>query len=104
VWLAPVQAVGIPIGDAHIPYLQEFAAQARKKGLRVEVDASSDRMQKKIRNQQKQKVPFMIIAGDEDTANGAVSFRYRDGSQENGIPVHDAIVKIAKAVEDRVQV
>lgn len=104
VWLAPVQAVGIPIGDAHIPYLQEFAAKARKQGLRVEVDASSDRMQKKIRNQQKAKVPFMIIAGDEDMANGAVSFRYRDGSQENGIPVEDAITKIAKAVEDRVQV
>lgn len=104
VWLAPVQAVGIPIGDAHIPYLQEFAAKARKQGLRVDVDASSDRMQKKIRNQQKAKVPFMIIAGDEDMANGAVSFRYRDGSQENGIPVEDAISKIAKAVEDRVQV
>lgn len=104
VWLAPVQAVGIPIGDAHIPYLQEFAAKARKQGLRVDVDASSDRMQKKIRNQQKAKVPFMIIAGDEDMANGAVSFRYRDGSQENGIPVEDAIAKIAKAVEDRVQV
>ncbi|RDG38540.1 threonine--tRNA ligase [Streptomyces corynorhini] len=104
VWLAPVQAVGIPIGDTHIPYLQDFAAKARKQGLRVEVDASSDRMQKKIRNQQKQKVPFMIIAGDEDMANGAVSFRYRDGSQENGIPVDDAVAKIAKAVEDRVQV
>ncbi|MEV7423046.1 MULTISPECIES: threonine--tRNA ligase [unclassified Streptomyces] len=104
VWLAPVQAVGIPIGDTHIPYLQEFAAKARKQGLRVDVDASSDRMQKKIRNQQKQKVPFMIIAGDEDMANGAVSFRYRDGSQENGIPVEEAIAKIAKAVEDRVQV
>lgn len=104
VWLAPVQAVGIPIGDAHIPYLQEFAATARKQGLRVDVDASSDRMQKKIRNQQKAKVPFMIIAGDEDMANGAVSFRYRDGSQENGIPVAEAIAKIAKAVEDRVQV
>ncbi|MEV6794177.1 threonine--tRNA ligase [Streptomyces sp. NPDC051320] len=103
-WLAPVQAVGIPIGDAHIPYLQEFAAKARKQGLRVDVDASSDRMQKKIRNQQKQKVPFMIIAGDEDMANGAVSFRYRDGSQENGIPVDDAIAKIARAVQDRVQV
>ncbi|MDG4858956.1 threonine--tRNA ligase [Streptomyces sp. T-3] len=103
-WLAPVQATGIPIGDAHIPYLQEFAAKAKKQGLRVEVDASSDRMQKKIRNAQKQKVPFMIIAGDEDMAAGAVSFRYRDGSQENGIPVDDAIAKIAKVVEDRAQV
>ncbi|MCZ9346685.1 threonine--tRNA ligase, partial [Streptomyces sp. TRM76130] len=103
-WLAPVQALGIPIGDAHVPYLQEFAEKARAAGLRVEVDASSDRMQKKIRNAQKQKVPFMVIAGDEDMAAGAVSFRYRDGSQENGIPVEDAIAKIAKVVEERTQV
>ncbi|MFI7319305.1 threonine--tRNA ligase [Streptomyces venezuelae] len=103
-WLAPVQAVGIPIGDAHIPYLREFAEKAKEQGLRVEVDASSDRMQKKIRNQQKAKVPFMVIAGDEDMSNGSVSFRYRDGSQENGIPVDEAIAKIVKAVEDRVQV
>ncbi|MFF5789648.1 threonine--tRNA ligase [Streptomyces sp. NPDC012693] len=103
-WLAPVQATGIPIGDAHVDYLHDFAAQAKKQGLRVEVDSSSDRMQKKIRNAQKQKVPFMIIAGDEDMAVGAVSFRYRDGSQENGIPVDEAIAKLAKIVEDRVQV
>ncbi|MGW1933295.1 threonine--tRNA ligase, partial [Streptomyces sp. NPDC001919] len=101
-WLAPVQATGIPIGDAHVDYLHEFAAKAKKQGLRVDVDSSSDRMQKKIRNAQKQKVPFMIIAGDEDMAAGAVSFRYRDGSQENGIPVDEAIAKIAKIVEDRV--
>ncbi|CAL9373530.1 Threonine--tRNA ligase [Streptomyces sp. enrichment culture] len=103
-WLAPVQALGIPIGDAHVPYLQEFAQKARAAGLRVEVDASSDRMQKKIRNAQKQKVPFMVIAGDEDMAAGAVSFRYRDGSQENGIPVDEAIAKIVKVVEERAQV
>ncbi|MFD3533153.1 threonine--tRNA ligase [Streptomyces sp. NPDC058664] len=103
-WLAPVQATGIPIGDAHVDYLHEFAAKAKKQGLRVEVDSSSDRMQKKIRNAQKQKVPFMVIAGDEDMAAGAVSFRYRDGSQENGIPVDEAIAKLAKVVEDRVQV
>ncbi|MBX9426297.1 MULTISPECIES: threonine--tRNA ligase [Streptomyces] len=103
-WLAPVQATGIPIGDAHVDYLHDFAARAKKQGLRVEVDSSSDRMQKKIRNAQKQKVPFMIIAGDEDMAAGAVSFRYRDGSQENGIPVDEAIAKLAKIVEDRVQV
>ncbi|MET7363526.1 threonine--tRNA ligase [Streptomyces sp. NPDC005562] len=103
-WLAPVQAVGIPIGDGHVDYLQEFAEKARAQGLRVDVDASSDRMQKKIRNQQKAKVPFMVIAGDEDMNNGSVSFRYRDGSQENGIPVDEAIAKIVKAVEDRVQV
>ncbi|MEU3075974.1 threonine--tRNA ligase [Streptomyces laurentii] len=103
-WLAPVQAVGIPIGDAHVDYLREFAADARKKGLRVEVDASSDRMQKKIRTHQKQKVPFMIIVGDDDMNGGTVSFRYRDGSQENGVPRDEAIAKIAKIVEDRVQV
>ncbi len=103
-WLAPVQAVGIPIGDAHIPYLQEFAAEAKKKGLRVEVDASSDRMQKKIRTQQKQKVPFMIIVGDEDMSAGTVSFRYRDGSQENGVPRDQALAKLVDVVERRVQV
>ncbi|MFG3118884.1 threonine--tRNA ligase [Streptomyces sp. NPDC048197] len=103
-WLAPVQATCIPIGDAHVPYLQEFAAQAKAKGLRVEVDSSSDRMQKKIRNAQKSKVPFMILAGDEDMEHGAVSFRYRDGSQENGIPRDQAIAKLLDVVERRVQV
>ncbi|WP_336050822.1 threonine--tRNA ligase [Streptomyces sp. CA2R101] len=103
-WLAPVQATGIPIGDAHVPYLQDFAVQAKAKGLRIEVDSSSDRMQKKIRNAQKSKVPFMIIAGDEDVANGAVSFRYRDGTQNNGIPREEAIAEILDVVERRVQV
>ncbi|AXE25605.1 threonine--tRNA ligase [Streptomyces globosus] len=103
-WLAPVQAVGIPIGDAHVDYLKDFAAEARKKGLRVEVDASSDRMQKKIRTWQKQKVPFMIIVGDEDMAAGTVSFRYRDGSQENGVPRDAALAKLVDVVERRVQV
>ncbi len=103
-WLAPVQAVGIPVGDGHVPYLQEFAEEARRKGLRVEVDASSDRMQKKIRNHQKQRVPFMIIVGDEDMAGGTVSFRYRDGSQENNIPRDEALAKLLDVVERRVQV
>ncbi|MFG2891535.1 threonine--tRNA ligase [Streptomyces sp. NPDC048248] len=103
-WLAPVQAVGIPIGDAHVSYLQDFAAAAKAKGLRVEVDASSDRMQKKIRNAQKSKVPFMVIAGDEDLANNAVSFRYRDGSQKNGIPRDEAIAELLDVVERRAQV
>ncbi|MFI0258234.1 threonine--tRNA ligase [Streptomyces sp. NPDC017056] len=104
VWLAPVQATGIPIGDDHVPYLQEFAAEAKERGLRIDVDASSDRMQKKIRNAQRSKVPYMIIAGDEDVANGAVSFRYRDGSQKNGIPKAQAIAEILDAVERRIQV
>lgn len=104
VWLAPVQAVGIPIGDTHVPYLEEFAAQAKAKGLRMEVDSSSDRMQKKIRNAQKSKIPFMVIVGDEDVAYNAVSFRYRDGSQKNGIPIDEALAEIADAVERRIQV
>ncbi|MCQ4082744.1 threonine--tRNA ligase [Streptomyces sp. RB6PN25] len=103
-WLAPVQAVGIPIGDAHVPYLEEFAAQAKAKGVRIEVDSSTDRMQKKIRNAQKSKIPYMVIAGDDDMANGAVSFRYRDGSQKNGIPRDEAIAEIVDAVESRIQV
>ncbi|MFE7318729.1 threonine--tRNA ligase [Streptomyces sp. NPDC057555] len=103
-WLAPVQATCIPIGDAHVPYLAEFAAEAKAKGLRVEVDSSSDRMQKKIRNAQKSKVPFMILAGDEDMAAGAVSFRYRDGSQENGIPKGEALAKLLDVVERRAEI
>jgi len=104
VWLAPVQVVGIPITDGHVDYLRDVAAQLRKAGIRVEVDTSDDRMQKKIRNAQKQKVPFMLIAGDDDVAAGAVSFRYRDGTQNNGVPVAAAIAEIADAVARRVQV
>jgi threonyl-tRNA synthetase len=103
-WLAPVQAVGIPIADAHVPYLEKIAARLREQGIRVEVDAGDDRMQKKIRTAQRQKVPFMLIAGDEDVAKGAVSFRYRDGSQNNGVPVEEAVAEIVTAVRDRVQV
>src|SRR6266702_8697812 len=103
-WLAPVQAVGIPISDAHVPYLEDVAASLREQGIRVEVDASDDRMQKKIRTAQRQKVPFMLIAGDDDVAKEAVSFRYRDGSQKNGVPLADAVAEIVTAVRDRVQV
>ncbi len=103
-WLAPVQAVGIPITDGHVEYLQGVVAQLRAHGIRGEVDTSDDRMQKKIRNAQKQKVPYMLIAGDEDVAAGAVSFRYRDGTQKNGVPVADAIAEILDAVERKVQV
>ncbi len=83
----------MPVGDA-----------LRAAGIRFEVDASDDRMQKKIRNAQKQKVPFMLIAGDEDLAAGAVSFRYRDGTQKNGVPIADAVAEIRDAIERRVQV
>ena len=85
-WLAPVQVVGIPISDAHVDYLAEVAAQLRGRGIRVEVDASDERMQKKIRTAQKQKIPFMLLAGDEDVGNGAVSFRFRDGSARERHP------------------
>ncbi len=103
-WLAPVQVVGIPITDGHVPYLEKVAAQLREQGIRVEVDTSDDRMQKKIRNAQRQKVPYMLLAGDEDVAKGAVSFRFRDGGQRNGVPVADAIAEIVSAVQQRIQV
>jgi len=103
-WLAPVQVQGIPIAERHGDYLQDVARQLRAKGLRVEVDHSDDRMQKKIRNAQLQKVPFMVIAGDQDVEAGAVSFRYRDGRQDNGVPVAEAVERVARAVADRVQV
>ncbi|HLH82064.1 MAG TPA: threonine--tRNA ligase [Trebonia sp.] len=103
-WLAPVQVVGIPIADAHVPYLSKVAAQLAENGIRVTVDDSDDRMQKKIRTAQQQKIPFMLLAGDSDVAAGAVSFRYRDGSQKNGVPVAEAVAEIVTAVRDRVQV
>jgi threonyl-tRNA synthetase len=103
-WLAPVQVVGIPIGDGHVPYLREVAAKLEARGIRVEVDASDERMQKKIRTAQKQKVPYMLLAGDDDVAKGAVSFRYRSGEQKNAVPVDEAVEEIARAVADRVQV
>jgi threonyl-tRNA synthetase len=103
-WLAPVQVIGIPIADGHVGYLQKVAGSLRDHGIRVEVDGSDDRMQKKIRNAQKAKVPYMLIAGDEDVAGGNVSFRYRDGTQKNGVPIADAVSEIADAVERRIQV
>jgi threonyl-tRNA synthetase len=103
-WLAPVQVVGIPIADAHVPYLNDVAARLREQGIRVEVDAGDDRMQKKIRTAQRQKVPYMVLAGDDDVAAGAVSFRYRNGEQNNGVPVDQAIAEIVAAVAQRVQV
>jgi threonyl-tRNA synthetase len=83
---------------------EKVASSLREQGVRVEVDSSDDRMQKKIRSAQRQKVPFMLIAGDDDVAKDAVSFRYRDGSQKNGVPVADAVGEIITAVRDRVQV
>ncbi|MDX6197071.1 MAG: threonyl-tRNA synthetase [Actinomycetota bacterium] len=100
-WLSPVQVIGIPVHEDFNGYLQDVAAKLKSQGIRVEVDVSDDRMQKKIRNAQKAKVPFMLIAGADDIAAGAVSFRFRDGTQDNGIPIDDAIARIVKAVNDR---
>ena len=103
-WLAPVQVVCIPIADTHIDYLTKVTQKLRSKGVRVEIDASDDRMQKKIRTAQTQKVPFMLIAGDQDVSANAVSFRFRDGTQENGVSVDDAVKRIIDAIDKRIQV
>ncbi len=100
-WLSPVQVVGIPITSEHVEYLRDVAGKLQGLRIRAEVDASDDRMQKKIRNAQAQKVPFMLIAGDDDVAKGAVSFRYRNGEQRNGVPIPEAIAEIAEAVRNR---
>jgi threonyl-tRNA synthetase len=100
-WLAPVQVVGIPIRDDHADYLAEFVARLRAEGIRAEVDTSAERMQKKIRNAQQQKIPFMAIAGDADVAAGTVSFRYRDGSQRNGVPLDGAVAHVVEVVRSR---
>ncbi len=103
-WLAPVQAIGIPVAEAFADYLADVIKEMRAAGIRAELDASDDRMQKKVRNAQLQKIPFMVIAGEEDMAAGAVSFRYRNGEQRNGIPVAEAIAEIKKVVIERTQV
>ncbi|MDP3968790.1 MAG: threonine--tRNA ligase [Nocardioides sp.] len=103
-WLAPVQVQAIPVAGDHAGYLHDVARRMRPLGLRVEVDDSDDRMQKKIRNAQLQKVPFMMIAGNDDIAAGAVSFRNRHGRQDNGVPLEDAIARVVEAVAARVQV
>jgi threonyl-tRNA synthetase len=103
-WLAPVQAIGIPVADTFADYLGDVIQQMRKAGIRAELDSSDDRMQKKVRNAQMQKIPFMVIAGEEDQQAGAVSFRYRNGEQKNGIPIKEAIAEIKKVVQERTQV
>src|SRR5436309_5692771 len=100
-WLAPVQVVGIPITDEQVPYLTDVALLLREKGIRVEIEDSDDRMQKKIRTASKQKVPFVLIAGATDADAGAVSFRYRDGSQRNGVPVAEAVPQVVEWVRAR---
>ena len=104
VWLSPVQVIGIPVAEQYGPYLDEVIAKLKAAGVRAEVDHSDDRMPKKIRNATKSKVPYQLIAGEDDRAAGAVSFRFRDGRQENGIPVDEAIERITSAIASRAQV
>ncbi len=104
VWLAPVQVVGIPVADHYGEYLDGIVERLRSRGVRAEVDHSDDRMPKKIRTHTKAKVPFQLIAGEEDRAAGAVSFRFRDGSQLNGVPVEEAIERIVHSIETHEQV
>ncbi|HEX4444484.1 MAG TPA: threonine--tRNA ligase [Galbitalea sp.] len=104
VWLSPVQVVGIPVAEAYDEYLGGIIDQLNAKGVRAELDDSSDRMAKKIRTHTQQKVPFQLIAGEEDKANESVSFRFRDGHQENGIPIAEAIARIADAITSHAQV
>jgi threonyl-tRNA synthetase len=103
-WLSPVQVLGVPVADDYNDYLEAVLDRMREKGIRVEIDGSDDRFPKKIRNASKSKVPFILIAGEEDKSQDAVSFRYRDGSQKNGVPVDEAIAEVVAAVESRRQV
>jgi threonyl-tRNA synthetase len=103
-WLAPVQVRAIPVAEAFVPYLSSIVAMMRKNGIRAEIDDSDDRMQKKIRNAQSEKIPFMMIAGEQDQSSGSVSFRYRNGEQKNGIPIEVAIEEIRAAIDQRRQV
>lgn len=103
-WLAPIQVRAIPVADAFLPYLKEIASTMRRSGIRIDVDDSDDRMQKKIRNAQMEKIPFMIIAGEVDQQAQAISIRYRNGEQKNGIPIAEAIAEIQNAIDTRIQV
>jgi threonyl-tRNA synthetase len=100
-WLSPVQVVGIPVAAEYEAYLDDVIARLKADGVRAEVDHSDDRMQKKIRTHTTQKVPFQLIAGEQDRADGAVSFRFRDGSQRNGVPVDEAVRLIRTAIDTR---
>jgi threonyl-tRNA synthetase len=103
-WLSPVQVRAIPVADAFLPYLQKIVTQMRSSGIRIDIDSSDDRMQKKVRNAQLEKIPFMLIAGEEDQANSAVSIRYRNGDQKNGIGIDAAIEEILSAITNRTQI
>ncbi|KGM13709.1 threonine--tRNA ligase [Cellulomonas bogoriensis] len=103
-WLAPVQVLAVPVAEPFNDYLQQVVDRLRAEGVRAELDLSDDRFGKKIRNASTQKVPFVLIAGGEDAAQGAVSFRYRDGRQDNGVPVEEAVERIRSAIRERTQV
>ena len=103
-WLAPVQVVGIPVAEAFNDYLLDVVKKMKSAGIRADIDLSDDRMQKKVRNAQMQKIPYMLIVGEEDMNAGAVSFRYRNGDQKNGVPIADAISEILATINERRQV
>ena len=103
-WLAPVQVLGVPVADEFAPHLQKFIASLEEETVRCEIDLSDDRFGKKIRNASKSKAPFILIVGEEDMNNNAVSFRFRDGSQLNGVPVDEAKANILTVIKKRVQV
>ncbi|MEV7630800.1 threonine--tRNA ligase [Microbacterium sp. NPDC089318] len=103
-WLAPVQVVGVPVADQYSEYLDGVVGQLREAGVRADVDHSDDRMQKKIRNHTTAKVPVILIAGEQDRAAGTVSFRFRDGTQENGVPIADAVSRIRSAIAGHARV
>ncbi|GMA33873.1 hypothetical protein GCM10025876_00770 [Demequina litorisediminis] len=104
VWLSPVQVRAIPVAEAFNDYMADVVAQAKAAGIRVELDDSDERFPKKIRTASKDKIPFTLIAGGDDAEAGAVSFRFRDGSQDNGVPVADAVARIVEAVRSKAQV
>jgi threonyl-tRNA synthetase len=103
-WLAPVQVMGIPVADAFNDHLVKVVKAMKAAGIRADIDLSDDRMQKKVRNAQMQKIPYMLIAGEEDVNSNAVSFRYRNGDQKNGVPIADAIAEILATIAERRQV
>ena len=104
VWLSPVQVVGIPVAEEYADYLDEVIGRLRAAGVRAELDTSDERMQKKIRTHTQQKVPFMLIAGEQDRAAGTVSFRFRDGTQENGLAIDEAVRRVTDAIATKAQV
>ena len=103
-WLAPVQVMGIPVAEAFNDHLVKVVKELKAAGIRADIDLSDDRMQKKVRNAQMQKIPYMLIAGEEDVNSNAVSFRYRNGDQKNGVPIADAIAEILATIAERRQV